>query len=264
MNQRNADRQSHRGFTLIELLVTIGILSLLIGLVMPALAGAWQAAQSTQCANNLRVIGHGMRNYSALNGGRYPALAEWQKWPVRYWWGIGGAEPDFEDGPLVRYLDHQAGVEDGLYECPNQPWGSYVPQGGTNGPTTTYGYNGYYLCPAATPGWAFDIGRRPWQTTDSIREPEKVFVLADTLMSWGGGVVSNNCLLDPPWIYSRGRWRENPSTTLCFRHQGRANIYFANGSVAAVTPTRLLNEEHMIGYVGESNAPHYVPDWEKW
>lgn len=254
----------HRGFTLVELLIVVGIAGVLMGLLAPSLSGVWQVALDTQCKSNLRVLGQGMATYAAMNRDLYPPLADWRTWPARYWWGRGSTPPDFGDGPLVPYLEHEAGAEDGLFECPAQPWGSYVPQGATDGPTTTYGYNGYYLCPAATPGWASTIRRRPWRSTSTVKDPAKVFVLADTLMPWGGGVVTNNCLLDPPWIYSGGRWRENRFTTLCFRHMGHANVLFADGHVDAVTPTKLTDREAMTGYVGESNAPHYVPDWERW
>jgi prepilin-type N-terminal cleavage/methylation domain-containing protein len=254
----------HAAFTLVELLIVISIIAVLASLVLPALAGAMRSAQDTQCKNNLRVIGHGIMAYALANRDRFPPLAEWKQSPIRYWWGTGGAEPDFADGLLVPYLKHTAGDEEGLYECPAQPWGCYVPQGGANGPTTTYGYNGYYLCPKGTPGWAFTIGHRRWQTRSSIKNPAQVFVVADTLMVWPGGVVSNNCLLDPPWTYGGGKWRKNTSTTLCFRHNGHANVFFANGSVNAVWPTVILDEENMVGYVGTSNAPHYVPDWERW
>lgn len=202
-----------------------------------------------------------MPGRTATRTRRWPTRA---RWPVRYWWGTGGNPPDFSDGPLVEYVEREAGRLDGLFECPAQLWGSYVPQGAANVPTTTYGYNGYYLCPKATPGWAFQIGHRPWRTTQTVTEPGRVFMVADTLMAWPGGVAANNCLLDPPWIWTGGRWRENPFTTLCFRHSGHANVCLADGHVEGIDPTKLLDAEAMVGYVGTSNAPHYVPDWERW
>ncbi|MCC5830457.1 MAG: prepilin-type N-terminal cleavage/methylation domain-containing protein [Phycisphaeraceae bacterium] len=80
-----------RGFTLIELLVAISIIALLIGLLLPALAGIRVAAQRVKCLSNVHQQGIAVLAFAQDHKGRLPHIRHTPDDSLNnpheaYWW----------------------------------------------------------------------------------------------------------------------------------------------------------------------------------
>jgi prepilin-type N-terminal cleavage/methylation domain-containing protein/prepilin-type processing-associated H-X9-DG protein len=106
----------HRGFTLIELLVVIAIIAVLIGLLLPAVQAAREAARRVQCTNNLKQLGLGLHNYESTYGALPPSLVLRGQGNAVSWFGGWSAHgrilPFLEQGPMFNAINFHTHYED--------------------------------------------------------------------------------------------------------------------------------------------------------
>lgn len=111
-----------RYFTLIELLVVIAILSILAGLLLPALNSARGKARDVQCLNNQKSIGFGLLEYDSQYGCGVdfviePEKLRWQAAVIRL---VQTQRFDSAENPQYAHLEEINGMWRGwgIYNCP--------------------------------------------------------------------------------------------------------------------------------------------------
>jgi prepilin-type processing-associated H-X9-DG protein/prepilin-type N-terminal cleavage/methylation domain-containing protein len=259
-----------RAFTLIELLAAIGIISILIGLMFPALHKAHDQAQTTLCMSRLRQIGFAFQNYAAAYDGKI--MFSWDNATNGTytgevdWFGAtsttGPPGVRASGGFLEPYLGRVRGED--LFDCPVAQ-----EQNMANGPGLQFrGSSG---------GVAYGGNMLPYMNRavrlSRVRVPSETLLLADAaLVSPDGSIFARSCLL----LWPEGQLVETfdqisltettPAglllpPTIHARHANRANILWFDGHVTSELPTYTgsivapqdVYERHQVGQLIKEN-----------
>jgi prepilin-type N-terminal cleavage/methylation domain-containing protein/prepilin-type processing-associated H-X9-DG protein len=152
---RTVQNRRLNGFTLVELLVVIGIITVLIAILLPALNKARRQANTVRCAAHLRQIGMAISMYVNENKGYLPIGSDrnvrrtppssgwfWSNAPVCWFEFLAPyAEPQTRSADQI-LLDRSRSV---FWGCPD--WQGNVTVAGINPFQPGYGYNIFPMRP---------------------------------------------------------------------------------------------------------------------
>jgi prepilin-type N-terminal cleavage/methylation domain-containing protein/prepilin-type processing-associated H-X9-DG protein len=234
-------RRGSSGFTLVELLVVIGVISILIAILLPALQKARRAAATLKCLSNMRQIATGVQLYMSANRGAMPAAGYGQFYAdgttQRPQWNGSFSFPTWRQliYPYmttngVDLIGTNGALTTGLPDvqfltCPSSPNASRAITNSGMGIGWRPGYyaNALTVGTNAVPPMRRADQAKAWMKPGQLRSASKVIILYE-----GGtdGGPSGTTLVSPA----------GDPTRYWFMHKNLANYAFADGHAETLDP----------------------------
>jgi prepilin-type processing-associated H-X9-DG protein/prepilin-type N-terminal cleavage/methylation domain-containing protein len=215
-----------RAFTLVELLVVIGIIAMLIGLLLPALAAAREQAKTVKCLSNLRQMTIAVDLYCQNYHGTYP-LSSYSSYiaplSTSYAWDYT-TSTNLTTG--AQTLSPGLLWQKAIYSVQGCP--SYDGPSNTTlaVPFTGYDYNASYIG-GLPPGPGQTNSPCPPMKQSQIRQSSGCAIFGDGQYYNGGQAYMRSPFPGPVDI---ALGYNSPSAgTQGFRHRGKTNAAFCDG-----------------------------------